>query len=61
MLRKKFLIHRRDDVDHGIADGDGVQRGRFHDFITLDGGNHPESHCERTKLDSLRYLERLQL
>jgi hypothetical protein len=50
VLRKKFLIHRRDDVDHGIADGDGVQRGRFHDFITLDGVNHPESHRERTRL-----------
>ena len=52
MLRKKFLIHRRDDVDHGVADGDGVQRGRFHDFITLDGVNHPESHRECTRLKS---------
>jgi hypothetical protein len=50
VLGKKVLRYRRDDVHHGVADGDGVQRGRFHDFITLDGVNHPESHRERTRL-----------
>jgi hypothetical protein len=36
VLGKKVLIHRGDDVHHGIADGDGMQRGRFHDPTTLD-------------------------
>jgi len=49
VLGKKVLVHRRDDVHHGIADGDGVQRGRFHDSTTLDVGLSGRPSSENTK------------
>ena len=49
VLGKEVLVHRRDDVHHGIADGDGVQRGRFHDSTTLDVGLSGRPSSENTK------------